>query len=126
MTNKEIKIAYKEYEGPDQLEPQDRELAQAAIEAMAGSYAPYSQFNVGAAIRLDDGEIIKGANQENAAYPSGLCAERTALFYASARHLVPNKLIVRYGVLGGVYPLTSCIVAVTIRCLQRHCHHRKS
>ena len=84
MTNKEIKIAYKEYDGLDQLELQDKELAEAAIEAMSGSYAPYSQFNVGAAIRLDDGEIIKGANQENAAYPSGICAERTAIFAAGA------------------------------------------
>ena len=91
MTNKEIKIAYKEYDGLDQLELQDKELAEAAIEAMSGSYAPYSQFNVGAAIRLDDGEIIKGANQENAAYPSGLCAERTALFYAGASR--PEKAV---------------------------------
>jgi cytidine deaminase len=91
MTNKEIKIAYKEYDCLDQLELQDKELAEAAIEAMSGSYAPYSQFNVGAAIRLDDGEIIKGANQENAAYPSGLCAERTALFYAGASR--PEKAV---------------------------------
>jgi cytidine deaminase len=91
MTNKEIKIAYKEYDSLDQLELQDKELAEAAIEAMSGSYAPYSQFNVGAAIRLDDGEIIKGANQENAAYPSGLCAERTALFYAGASR--PEKAV---------------------------------
>ena len=82
MTSKEIKIAYQEFESIDQLEPQDRELAEAAIEATKGSYAPYSGFNVGAAVRLDSGLIIKGSNQENAAYPSGLCAERTALFYA--------------------------------------------
>ena len=89
MTSKEIKIAYIEYESLDQLDPQDRELAEAAIEATKGSYAPYSGFNVGAAVRLDTGEIVKGANQENAAYPSGLCAERTALFYASASR--PDK-----------------------------------
>ena len=82
MTSKEIKIAYREYGSVDQLEPQDKELAQAAIEALSGSYAPYSKFNVGAAVRMEDGEIVKGANQENAAYPSGICAERTALFYA--------------------------------------------
>ena len=86
MTSKEIKIAYIEYESLDQLDPQDRELAEAAIEATKGSYAPYSGFNVGAAVRLDTGEIVKGANQENAAYPSGLCAERTAMFYASATY----------------------------------------
>ena len=84
MTNKEIKIAYCEYESIDQLDSKDKVLAETAIEAISGSYAPYSKFNVGAAVRFDDGEIIKGANQENAAYPSGTCAERTALFYAGA------------------------------------------
>jgi len=73
-----------EYDSINQLDPVDKELAEAAIEATKGSYAPYSRFNVGAAIRLDNGQIVKGANQENAAYPSGLCAERTAMFYASA------------------------------------------
>ena len=91
MTSKEIKIAYIEYESLDQLDPQDRELAEAAIEATKGSYAPYSGFNVGAAVRMDTGEIVKGANQENAAYPSGLCAERTAMFYASATY--PDSII---------------------------------
>ena len=86
MTSKEIRIVYNEYESLDQLELRDRELAQAAIEATKGSYAPYSNFNVGAAVRLDNGEIIKGSNQENAAYPSGICAERTAMFYASANY----------------------------------------
>ena len=86
MTSKEIKIAYKEYESLAELEPKDRELAQAAIDATAQAYAPYSKFNVGAAVLFQDGEIIKGANQENAAYPSGLCAERTAMFYASATY----------------------------------------
>ena len=89
MTSKEIKIAYKEYESLAELEPKDRELAQAAIDATAQAYAPYSKFNVGAAVLFQDGEIIKGAKQENAAYPSGLCAERTALFYASASR--PDK-----------------------------------
>ena len=89
MTNKEIKIAYQEFDSIDQLLPKDRELAQAAIDATKLSYAPYSNFNVGAAVMFADGEIIKGANQENAAYPSGLCAERTALFYASASR--PDK-----------------------------------
>ncbi len=86
MTNKEIKIAYQEFDSLDQLSQNDRILAQAAIEATQGSYAPYSKFNVGAAIRLDDGTIVKGANQENAAFPSGTCAERTAMFYASANY----------------------------------------
>ena len=86
MTNKEIKIAYQEFEAPEQMEAQDRKLVEAAIEAMSGSYAPYSNFNVGAAVMFEDGEIVKGSNQENAAYPSGICAERTAMFYASANY----------------------------------------
>ena len=86
MTSKEIKIAYQEYDSIEQLSSMDRELAEAAIQATEGSYAPYSKFNVGAAVRLESGLIVKGANQENAAYPSGLCAERTAMFYASATY----------------------------------------
>ena len=84
MTNKEIKIAYTEYTSLDELDPQDRILVESAIEATTSAYAPYSNFKVGAAVRFEDGQIIKGSNQENAAYPSGMCAERTALFYASA------------------------------------------
>ena len=94
MTNKEIKIAYEEYASLEELQPQDKALVEAAIEAVSLAYAPYSNFNVGAGVRFDDGEIIKGANQENAAYPSGLCAERTALFYASSsRPDVPVKAL---------------------------------
>ena len=89
MTNKEIKIAYLEYDSIDELKAKDKELVLAAISATASAYAPYSKFNVGAAVLFDDGEIVKGSNQENAAYPSGICAERTALFYASASR--PDK-----------------------------------
>ncbi|MDE6148010.1 MAG: cytidine deaminase [Bacteroidales bacterium] len=89
MANKEIKISYTEYDSIEQMEAGDRQLAEAAILATKTSYAPYSEFNVGAAVRLEDGEIITGSNQENAAYPSGQCAERTAMFYASASH--PDK-----------------------------------
>ena len=64
----------------DELKEADRELVEAARQATANSYSPYSHFSVGAALRLSDGEIIIGANQENAAFPSGLCAERTAMF----------------------------------------------
>ena len=69
-----------------ELSEEDRELVEAAKQATNGSYAPYSKFLVGAAARLKDGCIVTGANQENAAYPSGLCAERTALFAAGAQH----------------------------------------
>ena len=81
------------------MNPQDRQLVEAAIEAQKGSYAPYSRFNVGAALRLEDGTIVKGANQENAAYPSGLCAERTAMFSASANY--PGKAMVYLAIVGG-------------------------
>lgn len=70
----------------DELDRDDKELVAAAQAATDGSYAPYSNFHVGAAIRLDDGSIVTGANQENAAFPSGLCAERTAAFYAGAKY----------------------------------------
>ena len=86
MTNKSITIDYTEYASAAEMEPQDRALVDAALEARGGSYAPYSKFHVGAALRLADGTIIKGANQENVAYPSGLCAERTAMFAAGANH----------------------------------------
>ena len=99
MTNKEIKIAYREYESLAQLDAEDKDLAQAAVEATAQSYAPYSNFNVGAAVLFEDGVIVKGANQENAAYPSGLCAERTALFYASASR--PDKAMTAIAIAAG-------------------------
>ena len=99
MTSKEIKIAYQEYDSTAQLNPSDRELAEAAIEATAGSYAPYSKFTVGAAVRLDSGLIIKGSNQENAVYPSGICAERTAMFYASATY--PENAITSIAIAAG-------------------------
>ena len=84
MTNKEIRISYIEYNGIDELKTDDQELVKAAVAATATAYAPYSKFHVGAAVRFEDGEIVQGSNQENAAYPSGICAERTTLFYASA------------------------------------------
>lgn len=99
MTNKEIKITYSEYSSIDELPAQDRLVAEAAISATASSYAPYSGFNVGAAVMLEDGEIITGSNQENAAYPSGLCAERTAMFYAGAHR--PDKAMVKIAIAGG-------------------------
>ncbi|MBO4427790.1 MAG: cytidine deaminase [Bacteroidales bacterium] len=112
MTEKEIKISFHEYKSLDELEPKDHELAKAAIEAMSGSYAPYSHFNVGAAVRLSNGVIVKGANQENAAFPSGLCAERTAMFAAGATY--PDKAMESLALAGGVMgrlaksPATPC------------------
>lgn len=67
--------------------PQDvQDLMQKAIQARDAAYAPYSNFKVGAAIHLENDEIIEGSNQENASYPSGLCAERTAVYFAGAKY----------------------------------------
>ncbi|NDW08851.1 cytidine deaminase [Dysgonomonas sp. 520] len=63
-----------------------KKLIEKARQATQSAYAPYSNYSVGAAVLLKNGEIITGSNQENAAYPSGLCAERTALFYANAQY----------------------------------------
>lgn len=86
MVNKKIEINYVEYASLSELSSEDRELLEKAVEAISGSYAPYSSFSVGAALRLSDGTVVKGANQENLAYPSGLCAERTAIFAAHANY----------------------------------------
>lgn len=82
---KTLTIKYKEYPSVDALNAADAELVRQAIAATEGAYAPYSGFRVGAAVRLADGCVVRGSNQENAAYPSGLCAERTAIFAASAQ-----------------------------------------
>lgn len=84
--NEEIKIAYRKVNQPDELTPSERELFDLATEALETAYAPYSRFKVGCAVRLANGKIVKGSNQENMAYPSGLCAERVALFSASAQY----------------------------------------
>ena len=78
----------------DELSAEEKHLVELAIEATSRSYAPYSKFHVGAAVRLDNGVEIIGCNQENAAYPSGLCAERTALFAAGAQYPdVPVRML---------------------------------
>ena len=112
MIDKEIKISYSEYSSVDELIPEDRELAMEAIAAMNNAYAPYSHFHVGAAVRMSNGQIVRGSNQENAAFPSGLCAERTAMFAASARY--PDKDMRSIAIAGGVHgrlaaaPATPC------------------
>jgi len=80
-----IKIRVEEYAGCEELNASDRVLLEQASKASETSYSPYSSFQVGAAVRLANDETISGSNQENAAYPSGLCAERVALFYAQAK-----------------------------------------
>ena len=112
MDWKEINIRYAEYCSIQELSDSDRELASEAIRATANSYAPYSKFHVGAAIRLADGTVVTGANQENIAYPSGLCAERTAMFYAAAKYPdTPMKTIAIAASSDGVLcsePATPC------------------
>lgn len=77
---------YTVFDNLDEMDPQDAELMRRAHEATRSAYAPYSKFNVGAAVRLANGEIVTGNNIENAAYPSGLCAERVAMFAAMAKY----------------------------------------
>ena len=84
MQTKELRIFVEEYGSVKELSEADRELVQAAREASVNAYAPYSHFHVGAALRLVNGDIFKGNNQENSAFTTGLCAERVALFYANA------------------------------------------
>jgi cytidine deaminase len=81
-----ISMSFEVFQNANELEEKDQFLLEKAREAMANAYAPYSDFKVGAAVELDNGIIITGNNQENAAYPSGLCAERTALLYASSQY----------------------------------------
>ena len=85
---KEIQLEYRvrSYQSTDELPEISRGLIFMAREAATRAYAPYSGYQVGAALLLENGEFITGNNQENAAYPSGLCAERTALFYASSKY----------------------------------------
>lgn len=84
--DKTIFIDYQEYESVEDLSREDFGLMRRASEAAEGAYAPYSGFHVGAALRLKDGTVVIGSNQENVAYPSGLCAERTAIFAAAAQY----------------------------------------
>ncbi|WP_203258096.1 cytidine deaminase [Hyunsoonleella ulvae] len=85
---KEIKleVVFQVFENVSELPRDVIQLIENAKEARVKAYAPYSNFAVGAAILLENGEIVTGCNQENASYPSGLCAERTALYYAGAKY----------------------------------------
>jgi len=75
----------------DELPSDEQYLVQKAIESTNNSYAKYSHFHVGAAVQLDNGEVLPGCNQENAAFPAGICAERAAIFAAGAQH--PNAAV---------------------------------
>lgn len=95
-----------------ELSPTQRRAVDAAKAAAATAYAPYSHFAVGAAVCLANGELVSGSNQENAAYPSGLCAERVTLFYANARfpHVAPQLLTIAARTANGFLqqPISPC------------------
>lgn len=95
-----------------ELDKQDQELVESAKAMTLTSYSPYSHFKVGAAIRLQDGQVFRGSNQENAVFPVGLCAERTAFFAASANApQVPPVCIAIAAQTGGAFtaqPVTPC------------------
>ena len=86
MRKEQFVCPYEVYDTMEELPQQDAELMRRAHEAARNAYAPYSKFNVGAALRLANGAIVLGNNVENAAYPSGLCAERVAMFAAMAQY----------------------------------------
>lgn len=105
----EIDVEILQYE---ELCESDRQVVDAAKESTQHSYTPYSKFNVGAAVLLANGEIIQGSNQENSAYPSGLCAERVTMFYANSRYpdIAPKTLAIATFA-GGQFmadPITPC------------------
>ena len=92
---KEIQIETKlsVFESFEEISQSEKEFMNQAVEIRKKAYAPYSKFQVGAAIVLDNGVVLQGSNQENAAYPSGLCAERVVIFYAGANY--PNNKIMK-------------------------------
>jgi len=109
----DIKLTIREYTPNDlALSNEDRVLIQHARDAAKKAYAPYSNFSIGAAVLLDNGIIIQGNNQENAAYPSGLCAERVAIFYANAQYpFTPIVAVAIAGFNGSEYidePIPPC------------------
>jgi cytidine deaminase len=111
----EIRINIEEAASPENLSEKEQQVIAAARRAAANAYAPYSGFRVGAALLLNNGEIVMGNNQENAAYPDGLCAERVALFSANSNF--PDAAVVMLAVAAmkdgeflqePVYPCGSC------------------
>jgi cytidine deaminase len=91
-----IQTTFSVFENIGELPADIQDLMQQAVAIRKKAYAPYSKFRVGAALLLDNGKIVLGSNQENAAYPSGLCAERTAIFHAGANH--PEAKIVKMAI----------------------------
>src|SRR5438874_13316646 len=104
MSIRQFSFEFDEYDSDDQLTEDDRMLLEKARQATQNAYAPYSKFHVGAAALLINNEIVTGSNQENASFPSGICAERALL--ASAAQLFPNVAVkamaVSYNNLNGI------------------------
>ena len=91
MKNLTLKISFEQYQTETELTENEQQLLESARKATYKSYAPYSHFHVGAAILLDDDTIISANNQENVAFPSGSCAEQSAIFWVGANY--PDKQI---------------------------------
>jgi cytidine deaminase len=96
MKKIEVCTIVHQYSNIDELPLDEQQLLFAARDASSRSYSPYSEFKVGAAVLLENGEVITGNNQENAAYPSGLCAERTVIFWSNAQY--PDKAIIKMAI----------------------------
>lgn len=112
MNKQHVALEYEVHDDFSELNSKEIELLKKALEAAMKAYAPYSQFNVGVALLLDNGEIILGNNQENGAYPSGLCAERVAFFWKGANRK-ENKIIMvairaTSSIVDTQHPITPC------------------
>ena len=86
MQKKDLQISYFEMDSPNELPLDERNLLNIAADSLKSAYVPYSHYRVGSAVLLENGVIVTGSNQENMAFPSGLCAERVALFAAASQH----------------------------------------
>lgn len=110
VINKTLSLT--KYGSIEELQQSDQELLQFAKQAVSSAYAPYSRFRVGCALRLKNGVVVKGSNQENIAYPSGLCAERVAIFSAGANYHDQPVMSMAITVKADNYvvdkPITSC------------------
>jgi len=112
MEKHNLIIAYTEYSSNEELNEADKQLLQSARKASDSAYAPYSGFRVGAALLLENGLVVTGNNQENGAYPSGLCAERVAAFAASSQY--PGVAIATVAIVASTvefkltHPVTPC------------------
>lgn len=112
MQKRTISISFDEYTSLEELNSQDQILCLEAKKAMSNSHSPYSGFRVGVAVQLESGRIVYGSNQENVAYPSGLCAERVALFMIGTTY--PDDKIISMAITAQTdhflikEPVTSC------------------